>query len=137
MRDSSASGVASRLRGRALVRAAFALLLAPTAGAVFLAIYWRTAGLPAVLLSATFVGFLLAVCYRGDPWARWIVIVFVALGTVRSLALMHAERVPWWIGVLQIAWSAAGIALLQAPASRAFLREQRARKHGLGSRPVL
>jgi hypothetical protein len=137
MRQVSATDGTSTPRGRSLVRAAFALLLAPTAGALFLAIYWRSDALPGVLLSATLVGFVLALCYRGDPWARWIVVGLVALGTLRSLAMMRIERVPWWIALLQIAWSATVIALLQAPAARAFLREQRARRHSFGSRPVL
>jgi hypothetical protein len=124
-------------RGRSFVHAAFALLLAPTAVAAGLAVYSRSDSLPVVLLSATLVVFVLTLCYRGDPWARWMISAFIVLGTVRSLQDMSYQRYPWWITMLQVGWALSIVVLLEAPAARVFFRQQRARGRSLGSRPLI
>ena len=83
--------------------------------------------MPTILFSQLLLAVILVMCYRGDPWARWILIAFMAFGVLRAGAELFGEDYPVWIVAIQTAYSAAIIALLQTRATRAFLEEQRSK----------
>jgi len=116
-------------RGYALVRTAFALTLIPAVLAVGLAAGLRPDWVPTLLLSLAFSVFLVVMCYRGDPWARWILIAFIGLDAVRTvLEALGEGGIPWWAAAIATALDGAVIALLQAPSARSFLTLQRSKR---------
>jgi len=124
-------------RGRHLVWAAFALAMAPTLFVFSLVANGRASYLPKVLIQAGITVFVLARCYRGDVWARWLILAAVGWGVLQGVAgFLDPGEMPRWAGVGQVAWAMSVILLLQAPAARRFLRarlEQRRRT----SRPAV
>jgi hypothetical protein len=125
-------------RGSVLVRSAFAIITITGALAVVVALGLSPDRLPDLLLSLAGMAYILVVCYRGDPWARWILVGILALGMVQAvLAALGPDGVPWWAAAAQIAWSAIVIALMQAPSARSFLAHQRSKRRRPAPGPSL
>src|SRR5688500_18031998 len=121
------SGTAS-FGGRRFVQVALMLFLAPTAVAFLMVAQAATSLVSWVLVSAAIAAFLAVRCYRGDVWARWLITGVLSLAVVQALTAVTARGVPQWVAFAQLLWSALTIGLLQAPASRSFLRERYTRR---------
>ena len=117
-----------------MVRIALCLFLAPAAIALLITLQFAPRFLSTVLPTALLMTFMAVMCYRGDPWARWLIILALAVTAMTTVLAVIADDAPRWIIAAQFVQSGAVITLLQWPAARAFLRERRARR--LRARPA-
>lgn len=126
----------SHRRGAVLVGAALGLVFLPMLATIRVAQFFPNA-IPALLVAGTLIVGLLAACYRGHRWARWIIVAFMVIRLIRALeGFARHQDTPGWLDPVEILWSLSILTLLFAPSSRGFLVSQSARRRQLPSRPA-